>query len=417
MRLIDSMQKSAKSLLKKYWPFLVIILVTVLFFWKFFFRGLVPIPADFIVGVYYPWLDYKWLGYLAGVPVKNPLLADVPSLIYTTRVYAMELLQEGVFPLWNPLQFGGYPLLATFQSAVLYPLNLLYFALDPVNAWSVQVILQPFLIASFTYLLLRRINLSKTGSLLGGITFAFSGFNIIWLEYNIHGHVASVIPLALLFTDKYLEGKRFLMIKINLRNGLKKICKKYKIPVPGRGYWAKKAAGYTLKQKKLPKIDNPALEEFSITGSPASNLPDILMLTLSVHSLITGMALGLETHLVSAGAILFAILAHKSTAAMALSISFAKGDAPPSRSRNLLWIFYTTTPIGILGGAWVGAYLQGPGEVHFEAVFDALAAGTFFYIAVMDILAEEFQENHNHGQKFLMVTLGFGIMAVVAIWT
>ena len=121
--------------------------------------------------------------------------------------------------------------------------------------------------------------------------------------------------------------------------------------------------------------------------------------------------------MISAGAILFAILAHKSTAAMALSISFAKGNAPASRSRNLLWIFYTTTPIGILGGAWVGLYLQGPGEVHFEAIFDALAAGTFFYIAVMDILAEEFQEGHNHGQKFLMALIGFSIMAVVAIWT
>ena len=164
----------------------------------------------------------------------------------------------------------------------------------------------------------------------------------------------------------------------------------------------------------LDKVIGPA---FAKGNNKGAIYPYILMLTLSIHSLITGMALGLETHLVSAGAILFAILAHKSTAAMALTISFAKGDAPANRSRNLLWIFYTTTPVGILGGAWVGTYLQGPGEVHFEAVFDALAAGTFFYIAAMDILAEEFQGHHNHGQKFLMVALGFGIMAVVAIWT
>lgn len=145
--------------------------------------------------------------------------------------------------------------------------------------------------------------------------------------------------------------------------------------------------------------------------------PYVLMLTLSVHSVITGMALGLETHLVSAGAILFAVLAHKSTAAMALSISFDKGKTPKARARNLKGIFYTTTPIGILLGAWVGAYIQGPGEVHFEAVFDALAAGTFFYIAVMDILSEEFEDRTGLGQKFLMTALGFAIMAVVAIWT
>lgn len=173
------------------------------------------------------------------------------------------------------------------------------------------------------------------------------------------------------------------------------------------------SAGFLLVML-LDKVIGPA---FAKGNDKGAIYPYILMLTLSVHSLITGMALGLETHLVSAGAILFAILAHKSTAAMALSISFAKGNAPASRTRSLLWIFYTTTPIGILGGAWVGTYLQGPGEVHFEAIFDALAAGTFLYIAVMDILAEEFSENHNHGQKFLMATLGFSIMAVVAIWT
>ena len=145
--------------------------------------------------------------------------------------------------------------------------------------------------------------------------------------------------------------------------------------------------------------------------------PYVLMATLSVHSLITGMALGLETQIVSAGAILFAVLAHKTTAAMALSISFAKGAAPAARSRNLLGIFYTTTPVGILVGTWLAAAIQGPGEVHFEAIFDALAAGTFFYIAVMDILAEEFRGKHNHLQNFFMVALGFSVMAVVANWT
>jgi hypothetical protein len=36
--------------------------------------------------------------------------------------------------------------------------------------------------------------------------------------------------------------------------------------------------------------------------------------------------------------------------------------------------------------------------VRFEAVFDALAAGTFFYIADMDILSEEFQDSADVGR-------------------
>lgn len=174
------------------------------------------------------------------------------------------------------------------------------------------------------------------------------------------------------------------------------------------------ASGGFLVVMLLDKVLAPA---FGGNKSKGAIYPYVLMMTLSVHSVITGMALGLETHLVSAAAILFAVLAHKSTAAMALSISFTTGNAPKARSRNLLRIFYTTTPIGILVGTWAATALQGPGEVHFEAVFDALAAGTFFYIAVMDILAEEFKGEHNPWPSFFMVTLGFTVMAIVAIWT
>ena len=192
----------------KYWPIFIISGVVLFFFYPVWLKGLVPIPSDFIVGVYYPWLDYKWLGYLAGVPVKNPLLADIPSLIYPLRIYAMQLLSTGVLPLWNPLQFGGYPLMATFQAAVFFPLNILYFFLDHVSAWTIQVILQPFLATLFTYLFLRQLKISKIASLLGGLTFAFSGFNLIWLEYNIHAHVAAFIPVVLLLVEKLVKTNR-----------------------------------------------------------------------------------------------------------------------------------------------------------------------------------------------------------------
>lgn len=35
-----------------------------------------------------------------------------------------------------------------------------------------------------------------------------------------------------------------------------KVCRKLRIPVPGRGYWAKKSAGYTLKKQPLPLFKN-----------------------------------------------------------------------------------------------------------------------------------------------------------------
>lgn len=198
-------------------PILCILLVVFIFFWKYFLRGLVPIPADFIVGTYYPWLDYVWESYSAGVPVKNPLLADVPSLIYPLRAYAAEIMRSGQVPLWNNLQFGGYPLLANFQSAVLYPLNIFYFLINTVDAWSIQVILQPLFACIFMYLFLVELRLSKLASLLGSFVYAFSGFNVIFLEYNVHGHVAAFIPLILLLIDKYIKTSRlFLLVLLSI---------------------------------------------------------------------------------------------------------------------------------------------------------------------------------------------------------
>ena len=177
------------------------------FFWEYFLKGLVPIPSDIIVGLYYPWLDYKW-GYAIGVPVKNPLLSDIPSLLYPWRSFAIDQLKSGQFPLWNPFYFGGMPLLANFQSAVFSYVNIFFLFLPQVLAWSLGIIIQPFLTSLFLYLFLRNRNLSKISSLLGGIVFAFCGFSVAWMEYNVLGHTALFLPLLLLVADKYFaRGK------------------------------------------------------------------------------------------------------------------------------------------------------------------------------------------------------------------
>ncbi|KKR85025.1 MAG: hypothetical protein UU32_C0042G0008 [Candidatus Woesebacteria bacterium GW2011_GWB1_41_10] len=197
-----------KDLIKKFWPYFSIAFVVILFFWKFFVKGLIPFPGDFVVGVYYPWLDYKW-GYDVGVPVKNPIMADVPSFIYPMQTYAVETLKKGQLPLWNPLILGGVPLLANFQSAPFSPTNFIYFIFDKVTAWGIQVILQHFLAALFAYFLLRHWKVSKLGSVFGGIVYAFSGYNLIWSQWNGHALTASFIPLSLFLVDKWLLESRW----------------------------------------------------------------------------------------------------------------------------------------------------------------------------------------------------------------
>lgn len=146
--------------------------------------------------------------------------------------------------------------------------------------------------------------------------------------------------------------------------------------------------------------------------------PYILMLVLSIHSIITGIALGTESRIAQAAVILIAVLAHKGTASFALAISMLRSRIPPRQMAGLIVCFSLMTPLGIASGYFFMLLLSGRAEAVFEAVFDALAAGTFLYIALLDILEEEFRSSTSHRmEKFFLVLAGFGLMALVAIWT
>jgi len=75
------------------------------------------------------------------------------------------------------------------------------------------------------------------------------------------------------------------------------------------------------------------------------------------------------------------------------------------------------TPIGILLGIGFMMFLSGNAEQVFEAGFDALAAGCFLYIALLDILEDEFTDHQYRAAKFALVFAGIAAMAIVAIWT
>ena len=159
-----------------------------------------------------------------------------------------------------------------------------------------------------------------------------------------------------------------------------------------------------------------ASELVSVTS--ARQYPYLLLLTLSIHSLIAGMALGAQTSLAGFTILLIAILAHKSAAGFSLGVSLQRIGVPVGRARTLVLGFAVMTPIGVVIGATISALLSSTGEQIFEAVFDAIAAGTFIYIASLDILREEFlPPRQGRRIKWLFSIAGLTLMAIVAIWT
>ena len=145
--------------------------------------------------------------------------------------------------------------------------------------------------------------------------------------------------------------------------------------------------------------------------------PYVLMIILSIHSIIVGIALGTEARIAQVAVILIAVVAHKGTAAFSLTVSLLRGSVQRGRVVAMVVLFSFMTPLGILLGLGFMALLTGQAEKIFEAGFDALAAGTFLYVALLDILEEEFAGNSYRPLKFVFVFAGLAIMAVVAIWT
>jgi hypothetical protein len=205
------MRKITKKFLttKNFLVVLIPLILVAVVFRKFFFQGMIPMPGDILIGGYYPWLDSKW-GFPVSVPVKNNLPSDVFSIMYPWRITAINQLKAGILPLWDDSILLGVPLLANFQASVLNPLNILYFLFSSPYAWGIQVVFQPLLMWWGTYLFLREIGVSKVSAAFGGLFYAFSGFSLVWLEYNSINYTLAFFPLVLFVLERLAKKPKIL---------------------------------------------------------------------------------------------------------------------------------------------------------------------------------------------------------------
>jgi len=60
--------------------------------------------------------------------------------------------------------------------------------------------------------------------------------------------------------------------------GLRKICERHRVPVPGRGYWAKLAAGKPAAKSPFREISDTALNCILIQASPLASLAQDIQL-------------------------------------------------------------------------------------------------------------------------------------------
>ena len=175
---LDRVQEIVISLAKlPYW--LLSLAVWAVFYYPVW-QGKIPLPADLLLGAYWPWYAQRAHFYTNGV-VKNPLLSDVISQIYVWKQVAANLIAQGQWPLWNQYSFSGTPLLANFHSASLFPTTLLM-AWNMNLGWTIHIILASLTAIWGMHYWLQRYRLSVSARLAAGFVFAFGGLMTTWTE-------------------------------------------------------------------------------------------------------------------------------------------------------------------------------------------------------------------------------------------
>ena len=188
-------------------PIALLILFCFFLYWELFLLGRIPLPADALVGTNFPWLDYKW-GFPAGVPVRNPGISDTFSQIYLWKHLAVEMLSQAIFPLWNKYSLSGSPLLANYQSAVIFPANLILL-LSKQFGWGLYVFGSTLTAAFAFYFFIRRHVISPWSRLIGSVIFATAGLMTTWVEFGTGVWAAAFFPILLFCIDKICLDQKF----------------------------------------------------------------------------------------------------------------------------------------------------------------------------------------------------------------
>lgn len=166
--------------------------------------------------------------------------------------------------------------------------------------------------------------------------------------------------------------------------------------------------------KLAPHGQHELADEVAVHASEHQLASYVLMAGLSVHSVLTGIALGAQTELANTLTIFAALLCHKSTEGFALGVSLVRNHVTAALSASLVLAFALATPIGMAIGAIASHLLEARVAVTFEAFFSAVAGGTFLYIASLDMIGEEFSHGDRPLAKWSWAAVGLVLTAVLA---
>lgn len=183
-------------------------------FWALYLKGLLPFPGDLLVSFFFPWNSGGFVGYNSWTTHKEYIASDALRALFPWKIEAMRQFLSGNFPLWNPFNFAGTPLLANFQSGVFFPTNIFYGIFPGVVVWIVQVVLLLSIFGLFGYLFLRSLKLSTLSAAFGAVVLSNLPYLVNWHELLVVTQTTLFLPLNLYLLEKYFQTKKHVYLSL-----------------------------------------------------------------------------------------------------------------------------------------------------------------------------------------------------------
>eukprot|EP01101_Sappina_pedata_P006981 TRINITY_DN3592_c0_g1_i1.p1 TRINITY_DN3592_c0_g1~~TRINITY_DN3592_c0_g1_i1.p1 ORF type:complete len:461 (+),score=167.72 TRINITY_DN3592_c0_g1_i1:93-1475(+) len=161
--------------------------------------------------------------------------------------------------------------------------------------------------------------------------------------------------------------------------------------------------------------DLQEVEVVLLKKKPADWKKFVILIVLSLHSIISGFALGLQVDTNELLPLGIAIISHKWVESFAVGTSLFRMEAPFLFVCGAIVAYSMVEPFGAAVGMVLIAVLPENIADIVDPVCSAFAAGTFIYVAAIDIMVEEFERPRHKYVKMFACIVGFLLMSSLAL--
>uniref|UniRef100_A0A8C4R3W9 Solute carrier family 39 member 1 n=1 Tax=Eptatretus burgeri TaxID=7764 RepID=A0A8C4R3W9_EPTBU len=172
--------------------------------------------------------------------------------------------------------------------------------------------------------------------------------------------------------------------------------------------------GHSHGDLHQPRNRHTHLHVDAASHSPVRSL--VLVLSLSLHSIFEGLAVGLQSSVLRVLELVAPLVLHKVLIAFSLCLKLVQGGISLYFTFSLMLLFAVMSPLGVMIG--IGVTQAGTSENGLvRSLLEGFSTGTFIYITFLEVLPHELNTGSDRLLKVLILISGFSAVTAIVFFT